>query len=908
MPNSGSPPGSDLGDTAIRDELAATLAAAVELHRKRHFEQAETLYRAILAVDPSHADALHLLGVLADQLGRHEIARDLIGRALRVNPGVAPYHFNHGVCLQALGDLVAAAAAYRSAVELEPRYRSALENLGVALQDSGDLGGARHAYERALEIAPDSVLAHQNLGTLLNNAGLTGEARSHFDATLDVSPANPEAHWKRALTLLAEGNFVEGWREYEWRHHAQSFVGRNPPRLFPFPNWDGSPLDGKKILIHREQGIGDEIMFASCYAEVVERATACVIEADPRLVELFARSFPRAAVVPARNAGCDWDESLPRFDFRVAAGSLPRFYRSRLDLFHIQSSYLRVDPVSCADWQRRLSALGPGLNVGIAWRGGTDARAKVARSIALDEWRPLLTVAGAKFINLQHGDHSSEIDDFHRGGSARLHTFEGLDALSNIDDFTALIAALDLVVSIDNSTVFMAGAIGTPVWVLLPSSAEWRWLQRRDTSPWFSSARLFRQAQPDMASWRSVLLEVSNALQQFETEPTAVATADAVTDESRRWIARRTLPPIEDRRALLINDTSNWYHWGCSCTSIAIHEQLREKWRSVRSLPIQQIRDLAPLPTTVDAFDDDESYHRFAGAHGALVAAIEEADIVYINGEGTLHNVGRDAVALLYIAYVAKQRLRKPVQLINHSAFPDDTATASDSAACALYRKVYASLDFVATREALSTKLLESLGIEPTQSFDCLPLFVERHWQSGRRRQRKRVVIAGSAAWGGNDDLSAFAEFVTSANRAGLEPTVLIGASSDLAGDDSRFAETLQRLAPRQFALINAASELEWLDAIASAAMLISGRFHHSIAAAFLDTPFAVMESNSPKIHGLLGMLGVDAFVSVSTAGLASALLEKAQEYVARSNERPLDTERKAYLLSLSRRNFAAAL
>jgi polysaccharide pyruvyl transferase WcaK-like protein len=356
--------------------------------------------------------------------------------------------------------------------------------------------------------------------------------------------------------------------------------------------------------------------------------------------------------------------------------------------------------------------------------------------------------------------------------------------------------------------------------------------------------------------------------------------------------------------ALLVNDTSAWYHYGCSCTSLGIHAELRRQWRAVRSLPIHRVAALGELPLTLDEFDDDVRFERFSAAHPDVIECVESCDAVYVNGEGTMHGLGAQAIALLYLAYISKQRFGRPVHLINHSCFPDGTTESGAGPAHILYKRVYEVLDFVAVREGLSAKLLGEMGIDAQLSFDCLPLFVDARFDRKPKTQSKTIVIAGSVAWGGSDVVQPLGRFVEAMRRSGHPVRVLIGADSLMAGDDVQFVEGLKRTIPDKFELFVARSELEWLRAIADAALLVSGRFHHSIAAAFVDTPFVVMESNTPKIAGLMQMLESDAFLSVRETDLAGALEERARERLTQPHEFLIENDVKTRLLALSRNNF----
>jgi polysaccharide pyruvyl transferase WcaK-like protein len=363
--------------------------------------------------------------------------------------------------------------------------------------------------------------------------------------------------------------------------------------------------------------------------------------------------------------------------------------------------------------------------------------------------------------------------------------------------------------------------------------------------------------------------------------------------------------PARAQTAVLLNDTSHWYHFGCSCTSLAMHAELRPLWESILSIPIHRITRLKHLPRSIAEFDDDETFAAFAAAYPDIVATLGAADTVYVNGEGALHNVGTQALGLLYLMYVASARLHRPVHLVNHSCYPDDTATLSENAPFALYRKVYEQLEFVAVRETLSANLVEAMGVRATATFDCLPLFIERHFRTKVARSRKRVLIAGSVSWGGADVVPALAEYVKRMRGAGFEPELLIGANAYLSADDFLFVDSMHAVCGEDLRLVNATSEREWLATIAGSALLVCGRFHHTIAAAFLDTPCIVMESNTPKIAGILQMLGLQAFVSVHEPALSEVLYERSFEYIAHGGDVTVAPETKRSLLELGRKNFA---
>ena len=233
-------------------------------------------------------------------------------------------------------------------------------------------------------------------------------------------------------------------------------------------------------------------MFASCVGEIAAWAERCVIECDPRLVPLFERSFPTAHCI-AKEPTARPGPSHVDVDLQVPIGSLPRFLRTSAAAFPQRHSYLTPNRQQQTRWRERLAALGTGLKVGISWRGGKDAETRRKRSTDLHDWSDVLGAEGVCFINLQYGETADEIHSLQRQRQLIVNDLDGVDPLVDLDGFAALISALDLVISVDNANVHLAGALGVRVWTLLPLASDWRWLLDRDDSPWYPSMRLFRQ-------------------------------------------------------------------------------------------------------------------------------------------------------------------------------------------------------------------------------------------------------------------------------------------------------------------------------------------------------------------------------------------------------------------------------
>jgi hypothetical protein len=324
-----------------------------------------------------------------------------------------------------------------------------------------------------------------------------------------IYPDVAEYRWNRGIALLSRGDFANGWNDYEMRNVRG---GESVARRFPLPEWDGTSLSGRHILIYGEQGVGDEIMFASCVPDVLRQARGVAIECDARLAALFRRSFPAARVHgAARDGQRDWLKTFPELSVQIAAGSLPRFFRRDHSDFPQHDGYLAPDAARRAHWQTRLAALGGGVKVGIGWYGGTLNTRRELRSLALADCLPLLRRNDCEWICLQSGDCSAEIDAARKRG-ARLHWWP--EAARDIDELAGLISALDLVAAADSTIVHLSGALGQQVWVMLAASPEWRYLWHGERMPWYPAMRLFRQRRA--GDWQPVVESITAALDRGE--------------------------------------------------------------------------------------------------------------------------------------------------------------------------------------------------------------------------------------------------------------------------------------------------------------------------------------------------------------------------------------------------------
>lgn len=462
------------------NNLGAVLAQDGEL------AGAEQAYRQSLKVRPGHAETLSNLGNVLVERGKLGEALGFHRAAVDAAPDSGEALIFLGVALQELDEVEAAIDAYRLGLRLDPGNLNGLTNLGAALELAGHLPEAEAVLSQALTMAPGSADVWGNIGLCRLAQGDRLRGLSALNRALELDPDLPRVRISRALLRLEDGQLRDGWNDYEWRFAAGEAI---PDRRFTVPVWTGDRLQGRKLLIWREQGLGDELMFASLYAQAIARTGTAIIECDPRLTGLFTRSFPAATVRAQRLPpdGTDAPER-PDADFHVPAGDLPRLLSPGGIDGLSGAPYLVPDRGRSLKAREWLDSLPPGLKVGICWRSRMVTTRRRHNYASVSNWMPLLSVPGVQVINLQYTARPDEIDAFQVDG-AILHTMPGLDLTDDLEGLAALIANLDLVITAPTAVGEMAGAIGTPVWRLV-GDRDWSTLGT-GIRPWFSSMRLF---------------------------------------------------------------------------------------------------------------------------------------------------------------------------------------------------------------------------------------------------------------------------------------------------------------------------------------------------------------------------------------------------------------------------------
>jgi tetratricopeptide (TPR) repeat protein len=471
-------------------ELHNDLGSA--LHDLGRLDEAIASYRKALALRPDGVETLdNLAGALRAQQRPSE-AQALYVRALALQPKRIESHIGLGVVLRDQGRLAEAVSCCEAALALAPDHPDAHNNIGVALVDLGRPAEAISHFEKALARQPDRPETHYNLGVALEHQGRYAEALVRYWRALALKPDYPQAHFNRALALLRTGEFDEGWQEYEWR-----FVLARYDRNFDRPLWSGEHLAGQTLLVHSEQGFGDTLQFVRYVPAVAERGGRVVVEVPAPLVRLVRTVAGASQVVAA-------GDPLPDFDCHCPLLSLPRIFKTTLATIPDTLPYLNVPTNALAAWAERIAGAS-GLRVGLVWAGTTVG------AIDLGSLQPLWGVAGISWFSLQVGDRSGDISLLDAVKVADLSPW-----LTDFAETAAAVSHLDLLISVDTSVAHLAGALGRPTWVVLPYAQDWRWLLDREDSPWYPTARLFRQK--TAGDWPAVAREVAAALARLTPE------------------------------------------------------------------------------------------------------------------------------------------------------------------------------------------------------------------------------------------------------------------------------------------------------------------------------------------------------------------------------------------------------
>ena len=457
--------------------------------------QALKAYRKAVSLKPNMAPAYNNIGSTLVTLGRVEEALEWYRLALQIDPRHGETYYNLGNALRMQGNLQAAVANYRKALQINPRYYKAHYNLGKVLTNLGHLQAGLSHFLKTIEVKPDMIAARVNAAYVYQELLQVEKALSCLEAGLTLEPNHIELRWNRAILLLLLGRYTEGWQDYELRWKR----GKLKPRVFDEPTWDGRSLLDGRLLIYCEQGLGDCLQFIRYLPMVKERVDHVILECPPSLKRLLAGLPEIDTLVVA-------GEPLPPFDAQIALLSLPRVFQTTVETIPNRVPYLRIPSEALEGIQKQVAFRHDRLKVGIVWQGNPRHLRDRERSCSLEYFQPLMDIPEIQWFSLQKGPAEDELIRFFPDGKIiNLAPY-----LNDFADTAAAISWLDLVISVDTSVAHLAGALAKPVWILLPFSPDWRWLLHRHDSPWYPTARLFRQ--PKREDWQSVFQAVKTHL------------------------------------------------------------------------------------------------------------------------------------------------------------------------------------------------------------------------------------------------------------------------------------------------------------------------------------------------------------------------------------------------------------
>jgi tetratricopeptide (TPR) repeat protein len=503
--------GAAYGALAEHDQAISTLRHAVQiapqsdsahynlgtaLRNQGKVQDAVASFRHATAANPANAEAQYNLANALRDLNQLEEAEATYRKALAARPKYLKAMINLGGVVRDLGRIEEATEILRSAVSLDPQYANAQLNLGTVLRDSGQYAEAMACFHQALAIQPDLAEAHNNLGTTLQAQGRLTEAVVCYEHALRCDPLAADAHFNLGTHRLRQGDLEGGFAEYEWRWKFKKFSNRQ----FSEPRWDGSRLEGRAILLHAEQGLGDTLQFVRHAADVKSRGGTVLVECQAPLLKILAGCAGIDRLIAAGSP-------LPNFDVQAPLLSLPGILKLPLEAMS-RGAYMFANPALVESWRAVLAGTS-GFRVGICWQGNPKFLFDRQRSFSLRQFAPLAKVAGVRLVSLQKGTGAEQI--------AENQDLEIIDLGPQLDeaagtfmDTAAVMKNLDLVITADTAVAHLAGALGVPVWVVIGVNSDWRWLADREDSPWYPSMRLFRQRRP--GDWEGVFLEIEREL------------------------------------------------------------------------------------------------------------------------------------------------------------------------------------------------------------------------------------------------------------------------------------------------------------------------------------------------------------------------------------------------------------
>ncbi len=484
------------------DMIEAHNNLGVAFHYQRKLDKSIDCYRKALNIKPHTPEVHNNMGNALKDMGKFEEAIACYEKTVKIKPDYAEAWFNMGNTCHDMNEPNNAASCFQKALEIKPDYAEAYFNMGNVYHELDRISEAINCYRKVLQLKPEYTDAYDNMGKAYQDMGKLEAALSCYENTLRIEPENADAHFDRSLVLLLNGNFKKGWQEYEWRF-LRSEWKRTYPYHFNKPHWDGSSFSGKRLFIHSEQGLGDTIHFIRYLPMVKSLGGAVIFEAKKPLLNLF-QDFPGIDEL------LEWSsvkKADTKFDFYLPLLSIPYIFGTTKQTIQAKVPYIYADPGAIEYWRDYMKE--PGFKVGLVWAGSPTNNDDRNRSCELKNFFPLSQIPEVQLYGLQKGADAAQVN-----GLPENMTVTNLgEKFKDFSDTAGVIENLDLVISVDTATAHLAGAMGKPIWTLLPFAPDWRWMLNRETTPWYPTMRLFRQ--PNRGNWEAVFQQVELELRKL---------------------------------------------------------------------------------------------------------------------------------------------------------------------------------------------------------------------------------------------------------------------------------------------------------------------------------------------------------------------------------------------------------
>ena len=478
-------------------------------------DEAVTSYQKAISILPNLAAAHSNLGSALRVLGKLQDGEASLQIAIQLEPSMASAHVNLGNLMKDMGRHEEAQASYRSGLNLDPNNLDALINMGNLLEEQNHTEESINYYRKAIDIDPDSAIAYGNMGNALYKLGNFNEAEKAYRRSLELKPGYKDPEFGLSQTLLSLGRLEEGWIRYEHRFNHINVGGwekkRTPKVLnratidFPQPQWDGSTLVGKRIILWGDQGLGDEVRYASIIPDLQKTGANITIECDKRLTDIFTRSFANATILPAPHGGAAKEPE--QFDYQCPLPGLARFFRNDYKSFaNDGSGYLKADPALITFWKKRLKDISNRPKVGLSWNSPVTLPDRIPCYASIEELAPILNISGIDFVNLQSFESKENITEAKERFGTEIHTWDDLDNRNDLNGVAALTSCLDLVISFTTFSSELAGSLGVPTICFVSHKDSFDELGSKDNI-WYPNTHHVSKNRNE--PWQPVLKEIS---------------------------------------------------------------------------------------------------------------------------------------------------------------------------------------------------------------------------------------------------------------------------------------------------------------------------------------------------------------------------------------------------------------